>query len=133
MYLQAFEDELQRRQTKVDAISQKGEELRLEGAAAILEPELTNLNRRLADVSNQVVHYRHPVDEPIQAERVGKVNHTPRPTSTSSDGGRSVSQFLGRLHNLLDDIANVQAMLQCPELHGKEFEDLNTQERLLKV
>ncbi|XP_069136952.1 dystrophin-like isoform X1 [Argopecten irradians] len=133
--MKAFEDELKRRQSKVDSISQKGEELRQEGAAAILEPELAGLNKRLADVSNQVVRYRQPVTEETTHADSAFISRSRAPvmlTSPTATSGRSPAQFLDSLHKILDQIANIQGMLRSPELHSKDFENLSQQERLLK-
>lgn len=133
--MQAFEDELRKRQTNFSAITRKGEQLCLEGASEITEPELHNISRRWNEVDNKIISYRSPVHDVSVPDKASPV-WASRPTSLSpsrKDSSSSPSRFMLDLQKLLDEISHIRNTLRSPELHGKEFQDLSQQDAILKV
>ncbi|XP_063403799.1 dystrophin-like isoform X1 [Mytilus trossulus] len=132
--IKAFEDELRKRQTNFSAITRKGEQLCLEGASEITEPELHNISRRWNEVDNKIISYRSPVRDVSVSDKASPV-WTSRPSSLSSsrkESSSSPSRFMLDLQKLLDEISHIQNTLRSPELHGKEFQDLSQQDAILK-
>lgn len=136
-FLQAFEEELKRRQRDLDTLRQQAQPLHEKGAGALVEPDISRLQHRWQDISNQVAMIQYPPISLEPAVTDGQVTRTTYTVVQSSvrraSSPRSSSQIKVDIRRLSDQIADINRQLTGPELGGKDFDDFTKQEDILKV
>ena len=137
LYLQAFEEELKRRQRDVDSLRHQGHSLSDKGAGAIVEPEINRIRQRWNDINSQVSAIQYPA---ITLDGRGNENQITRTTytvvqssSTRAGSPKSSSQMIVDIRRLSDQVADINRQITGPELGGKEFDEFSKQEDILKV
>ncbi|KAJ8315397.1 hypothetical protein KUTeg_007547 [Tegillarca granosa] len=131
--VKAFEEEMKRRQLRVDAVTGQGNELIQQGAKAIVEPDLSDLGNRWSEVNDQLIRYRGPSQAAISYPERGMSRTTRIVTvTTTTDVGRSAEEYIADLQQVLREISQIKILIRSPELHGKEFEDFSKKELILK-
>lgn len=137
VYLQAFEEELKRRQRDLDLLRQQAVPLQEKGAAALVDPEINRLQRRWQDINNQVAMVQYPADSVDATPIDGQVTRTTYTVVQSSvaraSSPKSSSQIKIDIRRLSDQISDINRQLTGPELGGKDFDDFTKQEDILKV
>lgn len=137
IYLQAFEEELKRRQRDLDTLRQQAQPLHDKGASALVEPDIDRLQRRWQDVNSQVAMVTYPPITMEPAVTEGQVTRTTytvvQSSVTRASSPRSTSQIKIDIRRLSDQIADINRQLTGPELGGKDFDDFTKQEDILKV
>ena len=138
MYLQAFEDELKRRQRDLDTLRVQGQPLQDKGAGAVVGSEVARLQRKWQDVHDQVAMIQYP---PVTLETgEGEITRTTFTVVQSSGNAnragsptKSTSQITVDVRRLSDQIADINRQLDGRELGGKDFDEFTKQEDILKV
>lgn len=126
---QVFEEELSRRQVKLDNVNEETKQLSSRGAGTLIEEDITNLNRRWEDISQKVKGRRDVTspDRPV----VFKSSITSSLAVRMS--GKSAVEYLHDLQKLVEDLSRTQTRLMSHLLQGNVFDEVEQQGDLLKV
>ncbi|XP_078330229.1 dystrophin-like isoform X4 [Crassostrea virginica] len=126
--LKVFEEELSRRQVKLDNVNEETKQLSSRGAGTLIEEDITNLNRRWEDISQKVKGRRDVTspDRPV----VFKSSITSSLAVRMS--GKSAVEYLHDLQKLVEDLSRTQTRLMSHLLQGNVFDEVEQQGDLLK-
>uniref|UniRef100_A0A8W8JFQ6 Dystrophin n=1 Tax=Magallana gigas TaxID=29159 RepID=A0A8W8JFQ6_MAGGI len=127
--LKAFEEELSRRQVKLDTVNEETKDLSKKGAGSLVEEDISRLNKRWEDISQQVKGRRDVTspDRPMMFKPSGVA--TSRLVRMS---GKSAVEYLHDLQRLVEDLSHVQTKLLSHLLQGNLYDEVEQQGDLLK-
>ncbi|XP_041352153.1 dystrophin-like isoform X2 [Gigantopelta aegis] len=139
--IEAFEDEMRKRQREMESLRQQVVALEDSGAKAIVSPELQKLERRWQDMSSQMMRYRQPsvTNGDLLDGTSGGNSHVTRTSfnvvsttvTRTAANVRSPTQFILDIQKVLAEISEIQKRLDSHELHGSDFEEFQKQEQIL--
>ncbi|XP_061169275.1 dystrophin-like isoform X1 [Saccostrea echinata] len=128
--LKAFEEELSRRQRKIESVNEESGQLSAQGAGKLLEKDISRLNQRWEDISQQVKGRRDITtpDRPM----VFKSSVVMTTTSAARMSGKSPVEYLHDLQKLVEDLSHIHTKLLSHVLHGNLYDDINQQGEILQ-
>jgi hypothetical protein len=111
-------------------VNEEWKQLTVQGAGKLMADDVSRLNQRWEDISQQVKG-RRDITTP---DRPMVFKSTVITTSmTAGDSGRSPVEYLQDLQKLVEDLSPIQTMLLSHLLQGNLYDDVDQQGDLLQV
>nr|XP_005995015.2 PREDICTED: dystrophin isoform X4 [Latimeria chalumnae] len=128
--IKEIDGELEKRKEDLNAVNRQAESLSKSGAAKVVEPSLIQLNKRWREIESKFAQFRRLNFAQIQTvyEETTVVVTEGMAVKTSY----VPSAYLLEIYQLLRAVSDVEQLLNSPELHNRDYEDLSKQEECLK-